>query len=269
MSTLITFNDTDKKLASVSNLGFTSYSDRRYEPQTQNTFAFEFLFDPAQVAYIVEYANKQISNSITGAEPFTKFNYKEGLREINETLNQSLANLTSPTKNIGQVVIDYFNSQIKFAGKPTYNNASITFNTLIGLGTKNVLAAWSDLCLSERTLKGGWARTESDWLDEKKITSNKENMSSDEYLDFLFPHTGYKVDGIMLECARDGTIVNQWKYVGMWLQSFTPGNFNMSSSNSTAQTSATIVVDQIKQVDISYISTGRRSKLSNLADRNR
>lgn len=249
MSTNITFDAKNNKLAKVNKLGITSYTARKYEPQTQNTFAFEFLFDPAQVAYIATYANNQIS-PITGAEEIDSVNYSRGLSQINEILNSSMQAINSPTKNIAQIIIDFFNTQIKYAGKPTYNNANITLNTLIGLGSKNVLAAWADMCLSERTLAGGWARTEPGYAEQLPAQGGR---SADAYLDELFPHIGYKVDGLLLECARDGSIVNTWSYIGMWVSAFTPGSYNMNGSSTPSQVSATISVDKIEQGDIRMI----------------
>lgn len=254
MSTNITFDSKNPKLAKVNKLGITSYTARKYEPQTQNTFSFEFLFDPGQVAYIATYANNQIS-PITGAEEIST-NYAKGLAQINEILNSSLQSMNAPTKSVGQIIIDFFNTQIKYAGKPTYSNASFTLNTLIGLGSKNVLAGWSDICLNERTLAGGWARSLSDY----KVPA-RGGMSTDAYLNTLFPNIGYKVDGILLECARDGSIVGSWSYIGMWVQTFTPGNYNMGGANTPSQVSATITVDKIEQGDITYVkkayNTGR------------
>lgn len=254
MGTLITFDSNNKDVAKVNKLGITSYehSDRKYEPQTQNTFAFQFLFDPGQVAYIATAAGTQAS-SIAGATkndiPITP--YSTGLAKINEILNVSMQGITSPTKNIAQIVIDFFNTQVKFAGKPTYSNANITINTLIGLGTKNVLSAWADMCLNDRTLAGGWARS-LPAIAESTSAPSKGSMSDEEYLNYLFPQIGYKCDGILLECARDGSIVNQWDYIGMWISSFTPGNYTMSGSSSPSQVTATISVDQIRQSSISY-----------------
>lgn len=247
MSTNITFDSKNSKLAKVNKLGITSYTARKYEPQTQNTFAFEFLFDPGQVAYIATYANNQI-NPIAGAEQIDAANYSRGLAQINEILNSSMQAISSPTKSIAQIAIDFFNTQIKYAGKPTYSNANLTLNTLIGLGSKNVLAGWADICLNERTLAGGWARTEPNYT-----VPARGSMDVDSYLNELFSHIGYKCDGVLLECARDGTIVNSWKYIGMWVQTFTPGNYSMAGSSSPSQVSATITVDKIEQSDTSYI----------------
>lgn len=249
MGTQITFDSSDQSIAKVNKLGITSYDQRKYEPQTQNTFSFQFLFDPGQVAYIATAANIQTS-SITGSEPIDANNYANGLAQINEILNSSMQSIGSPTKNVAQIVIDYFNTQIKFAGKPTYTNANITLNTLIGLGSKNVLSAWSDICLNDRSLTGGWARTEPNYS-----VPQRGGLTANQYLDTLFSHIGYKCDGILLECARDGTIVNQWDYIGMWVASFTPGNYTMAGSSSPSQVTATITVDKIQQSDISYVQS--------------
>lgn len=249
MGTQITFDSSDQSIAKVNKLGITSYDQRKYEPQTQNTFSFQFLFDPGQVAYIATAANIQTS-SITGSEPIDAQNYANGLAQINEILNSSMQAIGSPTKNVAQIVIDFFNTQVKFAGKPTYSNASITLNTLIGLGSKNVLSAWSDICLNDRSLAGGWARTEPNYS-----VPQRGGLTADQYLDTLFSHIGYKCDGILLECARDGTIVNQWDYIGMWLSAFTPGSYTMAGASSPSQVTATIVVDKIQQSNISYVQS--------------
>ena len=52
---------------------------------------------------------------------------------------------------------------------------------------------------------------------------------------------------------RDGSIVNQWKYIGMWVSAFTPGSYNMAGSSTPSQVTATITVDKIEQSDTSYV----------------
>lgn len=236
-------------IARVKNLGYDSYtaSDRRYEPQTQNTFAFQFLFTPGQVAYIATSANEHFSPVVGNREIPTS--HAAGLKEINEVLNSSMQSIGSPTKNVATIMIDFFNSQVKFAGKPTYSNANITFNTFIGLGTKNILSAWSDLCLNDNTSAGGWARDLPNYIVPQRGTKDATT-----YLNELFPNIGYKCDGMLLECARDGSIVNQWDYIGMWVSSFTPGNYNMGGSSSASQVSTTITVDLIKPSTSTYKS---------------
>lgn len=253
MGTIITY-DSDN-VGKVTKLGITSmdHSNRAYEPQTQNTFTFQFLFDPGQVAYIATSANRN-KNFINGGNddfeiPVT--NYAEGLAKINSILNSSMQSISSPTKNIAQIVIDYFNTQVKFAGKPTYSNANITLNTLIGLGSKNILSAWSDICLNDNTLAGGWARSLKDTVNGN--IPQPDGLDAESYMNKLFPLIGYKCDGILLECARDGTIVNQWDYIGMWLSSFTPGSYTMAGANSPSQVTGTITVDLIRQSTSSYV----------------
>ena len=249
------------KYRTLQDLGqnFTSYAGREYEPQTQNTFAFQWLFDEYQVEWIARRVggeNGGFKPGIVGANDNLNIvpvgygsgkildQYSQNLSVINHVLNNSMQSLTSPTKSVAAIVIDYFNAQVKFAGKPTFNNASITFNTLIGLRTKNILEAWSSLVQDETTLRGGWARS---------VGSENANASTLSALDDqqLYSRTGYKVDGILLECARDGTIINQWDYVGMWISDFTPGSYNMSGSNTPSQVSATITVDMIRKGSIS------------------
>lgn len=254
MSTIIKASDYDSSLNRVTNLGFTSETarERKYEPQTQNTFSFQFLFDEGQVAYIATQANKLISNMV-GGEKIAADNYHRGLSQINDALNASIQGLTSPTKTIGTILVDFFNTQVKYAGKPTYNTANINFNTFIGLGTKNILSAWAELAQSERNQEGGWARSLD--LGAAGIALPQNNGDDNQYLDALFPLIGYKCDGLLLECARDGTIVNAWDYIGMWVSAFTPGSFTMAGANSPSQVSATITVDKIKQSDTQILTS--------------
>nr|CAI9751262.1 hypothetical protein DGKKSRWO_DGKKSRWO_CDS_0002 [uncultured phage]CAI9752089.1 hypothetical protein CVNMHQAP_CVNMHQAP_CDS_0002 [uncultured phage] len=236
MSTVLV-HQSNNNVWEVNNLGKTSYANRQYEPQTQNTFAFQFLFDDGQVEYIRRKVNKNIS-PISGKTVSTA-SYAQALADINEILNVSMQSVNSPTKSIASIAIDFFNTQIKYAGKPTYSDANMTINTLIGLGSKNILSAWADICLDDNTLKGGWARTDID----KIKTLNLKTISDSELLRYI----GYKVDGVLLECARDGTVLNQWSYIGMWVSRFTPGNYTMAGANTPSQVSATITVDQIKE----------------------
>lgn len=256
MSTFLVNGTTGSEFLEYTNLGRNSYADRRYEPQTQNNFTFQFLFDELQVAYLVYKYNKYIAPTALGSEKMNSNigHYSENLEKINEILNHTITQINSPTKSVGQIVIDFFNSQIKYAGKPTYSNANITLNNLIGLSSKNLLSAWSELCLDDVTNKGGWARSSS--LEKNTVARNfldnewyKRNTDSDRdaLASQLLRYAGYKVDGLLLECARDGTIVNSWLYVGMWLSDFTPGSYSMSGSSSPSQVTATITVDQITQ----------------------
>lgn len=243
MSTVISFND--DKYGKVNKLGITTqeHRDRAYEPQTQNTFTFQFLFDPGQVEYIRKRTESATGSVLTGKKSIPKG--ASGLAKINEYLNVSLQSITSPTKNIGQIVIDFFNTQVKFAGKPTYSNANITLNTLIGIQTKNILSAWSDICLEQHTLAGGWARSDG------TVTTYTQAQAMTETQ--LFSHIGYKCDGLLIECARDGSVVNAWDYLGLWLSSFTPGSFNMSGANSPSQVTGTLSCDLIQQSSLSFI----------------
>lgn len=256
MSTNITYNP-DDKIARVKTLGFTSMTatERKYEPQTQNTFSFQFLFDPGQVTYIANVANRS-NNSQFGSENFDA-SYQTGLNQLNTALNVSLQNINAPTKSIAAIVIDFFNSRINFAGKPTYGTSNITLNNFIGIKSRNILAAWSDIALNPRNLAGGWARS----LPDTELNASGligRNDLNDAQLDRLFSLIGYKVDGILLECARDGTIVNQWDYIGMWISQFTPGSYNTSGSQSSSQVNATLTVDMIQMSDTNY----RDSKLT-------
>lgn len=271
MSTFLVNNTTGGKFLEYTNLGRNSYADRRYEPQTQNNFTFQFLFDELQVAYLVYKYNKYIAPTALGSRKMNSGanHYSENLEKINEILNHTMTQINSPTKSVGQIVIDFFNSQIKYAGKPTYSNANITLNNLIGLSSKNLLSAWSELCLDDVTNKGGWARSSKDSAALSFLADDwysKNDAGRDANASQLLRYAGYKVDGLLLECARDGTIVNSWLYIGMWLSDFTPGSYNMAGSSSPSQVTATITVDQITQAadDFQIFTESAKAAISGL-----
>ena len=107
MGTLISVSDINANVLKVNKLGITSYTERKNEPQTQNTFSFQFLFDPGQVAYIATAANKQISPIAGATEISTK--HSEGLAQINDILCSTMQQLSSPTKTIATIVLNSIN----------------------------------------------------------------------------------------------------------------------------------------------------------------
>jgi len=254
----------DNSYQRVSYLGNTTYASRDYEPQTQNTFAFQLNFDKLQAGYIAARANAYKSPILFDkSNNLSTDDYMKALSGINEYLNRSLQSVGSPTKNIAQIVIDHFNSQIKFAGKPTYGTANITINTLVGLNTKNIFSAWSELCLNDRNLRGNWARSNPNMVEQAgafnsavRYTRYLYENNNTAAADWITSNIGYKCDCKLLECARDGSIINAWDYLGVWVSAFTPGSYNMAGSSSPSQITATLTVDQIMpSADVIFTGT--------------
>ena len=107
--------------------------------------------------------------------------------------------------------ISRFNSTIKFAGKPQFNTINFTAYDYIGSDVKDTLLAW-------------------------------QNLSYNGRYDFVGRARNYKKNCQLLQLTPDGDIVRYWDIYGAWLQSVTPGGFDMTSDDAQ-DVSAEMVYD--------------------------
>lgn len=102
--------------------------------------------------------------------------------------------------NISALDVSYGNNNIKFAGKPEYQDVSITFRDFIGIQTERIIMAWSKLVYNPATEKVGRASI-------------------------------YKQQGYLLEFAPDGTNVKTWKLEGCWPGDISFDNYDNEGNN--------------------------------------
>lgn len=143
-----------------------------------------------------------------------------------EAITLSVKSVGDLSQNIDNIPIHYGNNAIKFAGKPSLNDISITINDFIGMHTERVLEAWSALVYNKYTQKVGLAST-------------------------------YKTDAYLLEYAPDGTNVKAWKLEGCWPGTISYGGYNQDGA-SVREITMTLNVDFAfaldYQVDTKYDS---------------
>lgn len=198
---------------------------RAYEPQTTNNYDFQLTFDDAQKAYI----NRYLNNVGLPAETGHSGTSLGSGSELSERLSVSLRSFNAPDVSLGRIVVPYQNNGLKFAGKPEYGDASISFQSFIGARSKQILKAWFNLGYDSTTEEGGFAYT-------YPVGSNNAD------------HAGYKCEGYLLETARNGLVVASWKLIGCWLMSFGLGQFDAEGGHQMI--SGTLSCDSIEEVSL-------------------
>lgn len=198
---------------------------RAFEPQTTNNYDFQITFDAAQKAYINRYINEVGLPDETGhaGTPLGTGS------EISERLSVSLRSFSAPEVSLGRIVVPFQNNGLKFAGKPEYGDASVSFQSFIGARSKQILKAWFNLGYDSTTEEGGFAYT-------FPVGSNNAD------------NAGYKCEGYLLETARNGLVVASWRLVGCWLMSFGLGTFDAEGGHQMI--SGTLSCDSIEEVSL-------------------
>jgi hypothetical protein len=132
--------------------------------------------------------------------------------------------LTLATKSVGDlgidispIAVDYGNNAINFAGKPSYNSISITFNDYVGLETERIIAAWHRLVYDPKTQKIGRASV-------------------------------YKKSAHLLEFSPDGAFRKCWELKGCFPTSVSYGGYDQSGG-SVREISVTLSIDYALPLD--------------------
>lgn len=154
-----------------------------YEPQRTNTFSFYV----AGLDQLLKDHNITINTDTS----------------VEKVLELSVKTSSVPHFGIDPITINRGNSQMKFAGKPTFDAGSITVNDYIGAQTKDILMAWQSLAYNVETEKVG--------------------LASD-----------YKLDAFLLEYAPDYTLVRTWVLRGCWVTKISEDNYD--HENTSAKT---------------------------------
>lgn len=110
------------------------------------------------------------------------------------------------------ITVNYGNSVMKAAGKPTFSDGTLVVNDFIGADTKSVLMAWQNLSYNVRTDKVG------------RMADYKKNCYLQEY-------------------TPDWQLVRTWRLIGCWVSGLSEDQY--SNDNSDKKTiSATITFDK-------------------------
>ena len=121
-------------------------------------------------------------------------------KNCGKALTLSVANVGDLAQNIEAITVNYGNNAVKFAGKPTLNNISLTINDFIGLETERILEAWSSKVYNKRTQNVGKA-------------------------------TDYKKRAYLIEYSPDYEIAKVWQLEGCWPGTITYSGFAQENSS--------------------------------------
>ena len=163
-----------------------------YEPQRSNTFKF-------------------YASGLKGILTETGFLATTDASE-EQALELSVKASSVPHFGIEPLTINRGNSQMKFAGKPTFDDGQITVHDYIGAHTKEILLAWQRKAYDARTEKVGLAND-------------------------------YKRDCYLLEYTPDFQLVRTWVLRGCWVSKITEQNYDQDSTDART-IDVTIVYDK-------------------------
>lgn len=110
------------------------------------------------------------------------------------------------------ITVNYGNSVMKAAGKPTFSDGTLVVNDYIGADTKSVLMAWQNLSYNVRTDKVG------------RMADYKKNCYLQEY-------------------TPDWQLIRTWRLIGCWVSGLSEDQFSHDSSDKKT-ISATITFDK-------------------------
>lgn len=166
-----------------------------FEPQRTNNFEIRF----------------EGLDSIRSAE--SKYGANDGIpfSDAGKKLTLSVSDVGDLSQNVDAIAVNYGNNAIKFAGKPTLNDISITLNDFIGIETERILEAWSAKVYNKKTQLVGRA-------------------------------SEYKKRAYLFEYSPDYTICKAWQLEGCWPGTISYGGFSQDGGN-TRKITMTLNVD--------------------------
>lgn len=127
-------------------------------------------------------------------------------------LHFSVVSSSLPMFTQSVISVNYGNSIMKAAGKPTFSDGTLVVNDFIGADTKSVLMAWQNLSYNVRTDKVG------------RMADYKKNCYLQEY-------------------TPDWQLVRTWRLIGCWVSGLSEDQFS-NDSDDKKTISATITFDK-------------------------
>ena len=118
--------------------------------------------------------------------------------DAEDVIRLSVEKSSVPTFKQDVLEIRRGNSVMKFAGKPNFDNGSLTVRDFIGADTKSALMAWQNLSYNVVTQKVGQMKD-------------------------------YKKDCYLMEYTPDGQLVRTWTLKGCWISELSMGEFDQES----------------------------------------
>lgn len=131
--------------------------------------------------------------------------------DLSSAIELSVKASSVPHFDIDPLTISRGNSQMKFAGKPTFKDGQITVHDYIGTHVKDILLAWQHQAYD--------------------VSTGKVGLAGD-----------YKRTAKLYELTPDYQIIREWTLYGCWISSLSEGNYEHDSADAKT-VDATIVYD--------------------------
>jgi len=136
---------------------------------------------------------------------------------MGEKIMLAVASFTAPNIQQEPITVPYGNSSVKFAGKPTFADTSITCNDFVGIDTERTLSEWQKKAYDYETGEIGYAEE-------------------------------YKKEAVLMEYDTKGKLQRSWTIIGCWISSLNLGQFSQDG-NQVRQIECTFVYDLIMPDD--------------------
>ena len=199
-----------------TNVGTYHLSDRPdlYEPSRSN--AFEFLLDLDGDSQFINYTynEDQPEGSLLAAGvSAATASADDYFTDASNVVRLSVAESSIPHFDLEVIRIRRGNSEMKFAGTPTFSEGQIKCNDYVGARTKDILLAW-------------------------------QRLAYDVVNDVVELASNYKRTCQLIEYTPDySSIVRSWTLYGCWVKTLSEGNFS-HDSNDKRSIDVTIVFDR-------------------------
>lgn len=177
-------------------------SENGYEPQRSNNFEF-------QVVGLDTIVNADPSSTGSSTNGYSQEIYNK--LQDTDMLVLSVKSGFTPKENVSSLTIPYGNSQVKFAGIPTYEDGNIVWNDYYDKDTELVLKAWQSAAYNSRTGAVGDAKN-------------------------------YKRTAYMTLYSPSGATIRRWKIYGCWVSTVN-GDDPSNENNAIRSLSATFIYD--------------------------
>lgn len=206
-----------RTFANVNGTGIGTYhlagNPDLYEPSRNN--AFEFILDlnstdAWRIANTKDAEDRLLAAGVSLAKADDETNY---INDISNVIRLSVAESSVPHFDLEVIRIRRGNSEMKFAGTPTFSEGTLKCNDYVGAKTKEVLLAW-------------------------------QRMAYDVTNDVVELAGNYKRNCKLVEYAPDySKIIRSWTLYGCWVKTLSEGNFS-HDSNDKRSIDVTIVYDR-------------------------
>lgn len=143
--------------------------------------------------------SRHLSSEVVG-ELQRKANFSVDISGLPSTVTFLVKTFPLPSSANEVITVVHGNSEVKFAGKATFEGGDMTLHDSISLDTEKQLQSWRDSVYAPTTEAIGKA-------------------------------SAYKKDAVVSEYAPDGTMTRQWKLEGVWPSSYKPGDLDSTSTD--------------------------------------